>query len=244
MVGARGVPAGPVFIQPRPRACARRWPGSTRAAAAAQSLTASAAAGRRADGRLDGLRHGIGGRLEAESPPAAGSSTAPAVDLAVMNRPFAATSAPRRCSAVGALIWAPVMRCCSVASGRSGPSLALRLALRPRSAFFLPDLALRQEAERRRRDFRHVVGSFLDLVAMNLAGGRGLPEALMAASTHRRPLGDGPDPAGAGERAHRRHHAVGGRSPGSARTSASRSCATWPRRSRSPVTRAPRSGRR
>lgn len=49
--------------------------------------------------------------------------------------------------------------------------------------FFLPDLALRGEAETRRRDFRRVVGIFLDLVAMNLAGGRGLPEALMAAST-------------------------------------------------------------
>ena len=50
-------------------------------------------------------------------------------------------------------------------------------------AFFLPDLALHREAEKRRRDFRHVTGAFLDLVAMNLAGGRGLPEALMAASS-------------------------------------------------------------
>src|SRR5262249_5810861 len=50
-------------------------------------------------------------------------------------------------------------------------------------AFFFPDLALRSEAAKRRRDFRHVVGCFLDLVAMNLAGGRGLPEALLAASS-------------------------------------------------------------
>jgi Flp pilus assembly protein TadB len=49
--------------------------------------------------------------------------------------------------------------------------------------FFLPDLALRSEAERRRADFRRIVGIFLDLVAMNLAGGRGLPEALLTAST-------------------------------------------------------------
>lgn len=49
--------------------------------------------------------------------------------------------------------------------------------------FLLPDLALRAEAERRRRDFRRVVGVFLDLVAMNLAGGRGLPEALLAAAS-------------------------------------------------------------
>jgi tight adherence protein C len=47
----------------------------------------------------------------------------------------------------------------------------------------IPTLDVRSKAAERRRDFRHVVGSFLDLVAMNLAGGRGVPEALsMAAS--------------------------------------------------------------
>jgi tight adherence protein C len=48
--------------------------------------------------------------------------------------------------------------------------------------FLLPDLEVKQKAAARRRDFRHAVGSFLDLVAMNLAGGRGVPEALMAAA--------------------------------------------------------------
>ncbi|HLH83255.1 MAG TPA: type II secretion system F family protein [Trebonia sp.] len=48
--------------------------------------------------------------------------------------------------------------------------------------FFLPDLELRGKVTSMRRDFRHAIGSFLDLVAMNLAGGRGVPEALMAAS--------------------------------------------------------------
>jgi Flp pilus assembly protein TadB len=48
--------------------------------------------------------------------------------------------------------------------------------------FFLPDLELRQKVGQRRKDFRHAVGAFLDLVAMNLSGGRGVPEALMAAS--------------------------------------------------------------
>jgi hypothetical protein len=47
---------------------------------------------------------------------------------------------------------------------------------------FLPDLEVRQKANKRRRDFRHAIGSFLDLFAMNLAGGRGVPEALMTAS--------------------------------------------------------------
>lgn len=46
----------------------------------------------------------------------------------------------------------------------------------------LPSLSIRPQAAERRRDFRHVVGSFLDLVAMNLAGGRGVPEALQQAS--------------------------------------------------------------
>ena len=48
--------------------------------------------------------------------------------------------------------------------------------------FLLPDLELKQRVSTRRRDFRHAVGAFLDLVAMNLSGGRGVPEALMAAS--------------------------------------------------------------
>jgi hypothetical protein len=47
--------------------------------------------------------------------------------------------------------------------------------------FFLPDLEIKQKADKRRKDFRHAIGSFLDLFAMNLAGGRGVPEALLAA---------------------------------------------------------------
>ena len=45
-----------------------------------------------------------------------------------------------------------------------------------------PSIEVKQKAAQRRKDFRHAVGAFLDLVGMNLAGGRGVPEALMAAS--------------------------------------------------------------
>jgi len=45
-----------------------------------------------------------------------------------------------------------------------------------------PYIEVQQKAKQRRKDFRHAVGAFLDLVGMNLAGGRGVPEALMAAS--------------------------------------------------------------
>lgn len=48
--------------------------------------------------------------------------------------------------------------------------------------FLFPDLEVKQKADQRRKDFRHAVGGFLDLVSMNLAGGRGVPEALMSAS--------------------------------------------------------------
>ncbi len=47
----------------------------------------------------------------------------------------------------------------------------------------LPYSQLARLADARRRDFRHVVSSFLDLVAMNLAGGRGVPEALQSATS-------------------------------------------------------------
>jgi tight adherence protein C len=46
----------------------------------------------------------------------------------------------------------------------------------------LPTAQVASRATVRRRDFRHVVGSFLDLVALNLSGGRGVPEALNSAA--------------------------------------------------------------
>ncbi|HEY1624951.1 MAG TPA: type II secretion system F family protein [Streptosporangiaceae bacterium] len=51
----------------------------------------------------------------------------------------------------------------------------------------LPYFEVKGLADKRRRDFRHAIGAFLDLVAMNLSGGRGVPEALMAAGE----IGDG-----------------------------------------------------
>ncbi|HZU54880.1 MAG TPA: type II secretion system F family protein [Actinocrinis sp.] len=48
--------------------------------------------------------------------------------------------------------------------------------------FVLPDLEVRRDATAKRDDFRRVVAAYLDLVSMNLAGGRGLPEALMTAA--------------------------------------------------------------
>lgn len=48
--------------------------------------------------------------------------------------------------------------------------------------FFLPDIEVRGDAKKARADFLHVLAAFTSLVANNLAGGRGLPEALKTAT--------------------------------------------------------------
>ncbi len=106
-------------------------------------------------------------------------------DLAVMNRTIGQFIATKVLLGLGLFLLGPVVWAVLRVSGAPLPAaapvvLALALGL---FGFFVPDLALRGEADQRRRDFRRVVGAFLDLVAMNLAGGRGLPEALLAAST-------------------------------------------------------------
>ena len=48
--------------------------------------------------------------------------------------------------------------------------------------FWLPDLSVAQAAEQRRHELRRALSCYLDLVAMSLAGGRGIPEALPTAA--------------------------------------------------------------
>ncbi len=146
----------------------------------AQSLTASAAAGH-GDGRLDVLRQGIGARLEHEFAARGWQLHRTRTDLAVINRSMASHLGTKVLLGLAALVWGPAVMTLVGFGGITVPAaLCIAFAV---FAFMLPDLSLRRDAEHRRRDFRHVMGSFLDLVAMNLAGGRGLPEALMAAST-------------------------------------------------------------
>lgn len=106
-------------------------------------------------------------------------------DLAIMGRTTGSLLASKVVYAVLALVLAPVVWAIAHLGGVPLPAelpavLAFAMAT---FGFFLPDLALRSEAEKRRNDLRRIVGIFLDLVAMNLAGGRGLPEALLTAST-------------------------------------------------------------
>jgi len=50
------------------------------------------------------------------------------------------------------------------------------------AGFLLPDLLVRDAAEKRRRAFRHTLSSYLDLVNVLLAGGAGIETALHAAA--------------------------------------------------------------
>ncbi len=48
--------------------------------------------------------------------------------------------------------------------------------------FWVPDLDAHREAQRRRKEMRRALSCYLQLVAMALAGGRGIPEALPSAA--------------------------------------------------------------
>jgi tight adherence protein C len=86
-------------------------------------------------------------------------------------------------------LWAPVSATLMTMAGVSVPSvltLWVSAALAP-AGFFLPAVELRARATRQRRSFRHALSSFLDVVSVSLAGGRGVEGALTEAAS----AGDG-----------------------------------------------------
>ncbi|MEU6729022.1 type II secretion system protein [Nonomuraea wenchangensis] len=106
-------------------------------------------------------------------------------DLALLGRSFEAFLATKALLGAAGLLAFPLLLGWLVLMGwGDSPAIPFWVAVLAAVVFFfLPDLQIRKEAAARRRDFRHVVGAFLDLVSMNLAGGRGVPEALMMAVT-------------------------------------------------------------
>jgi Flp pilus assembly protein TadB len=136
-------------------------------------------------GRLDSWMARLGDRLEVLAAQRGWRLGRVRSDLAIMSQTVGGFLATKLVYGVGALLLAPVLWAVLRAGGIGLPPQipAVTALVFGLFGFFLPDLALRGEAERRRADFRRIVGIFLDLVAMNLAGGRGLPEALLTAST-------------------------------------------------------------
>jgi pilus assembly protein TadC len=105
-------------------------------------------------------------------------------NLSLAGLPFELFLATKVLLAVLGLVLGPALGIAAGLAGFHAPAWAqIWLGLLLGAVFsFLPDLEVKQKANKRRRDFRHAIGSFLDLFAMNLAGGRGVPEALMTAS--------------------------------------------------------------
>ncbi|OLO51389.1 type II secretion protein F [Actinomyces oris] len=106
-------------------------------------------------------------------------------DLAVVGRSLERHLAISLFTGLGAfmvpIIVVGLMQVMGAPLGWSVP-LLLSLALGV-AGLLVPTARLRRQAQDARRDFRHVVGSYLDLVAMSLSAGRGVPEALDAASS-------------------------------------------------------------
>ena len=138
---------------------------------------------------LDRVRHRLGSAMSDFYESRGWRRAGQRADLALLEKPWEGFLASKVLLALGGLVFSAVggafLSAGGVAVGYGTPVwLGLLIAM---FFFVLPDLTLRQEAADKRRDFRHVIGSFLDLVSMNLAGGRGVPEALVAAVS----VGDG-----------------------------------------------------
>ncbi|WP_329336028.1 type II secretion system F family protein [Streptomyces sp. NBC_00663] len=105
-------------------------------------------------------------------------------DLAVLDRGWEKFLATKVLLGVAGLFFGPFLFAVAwTLSLGSSPIIPVWLALTFGAIFFfLPDLEVRRDAAEKRRDLRRVIGAYLDLVSMSLAGGRGLPEALMAAA--------------------------------------------------------------
>ncbi|MFF3765771.1 type II secretion system F family protein [Streptomyces sp. NPDC001922] len=135
-------------------------------------------------GRLGGLRSDVGRRVADFYLQQGWEQRSLRADLAVLDRSWESFLATKVLLAAAGLFFGPLLFAVAWVLGvGSSPIVPVWLALLFAGIFFmLPDLEVRRDAADKRRDLRRVIGAYLDLVSMNLAGGRGLPEALMAAA--------------------------------------------------------------
>lgn len=111
-------------------------------------------------------------------------------DLALLERDLESLLAAKLLLAAVGVILAPWFWALAYLAGlHLGPQapacagLVLALVL-----FLAPDHRIRSQAKKARAEFRRVLGAYLDLISLNLEGGRGVPEALAAAAE----VGHGP----------------------------------------------------
>jgi tight adherence protein C len=105
-------------------------------------------------------------------------------DLAILGRSPERHLAEKITLALVGLLFAPAVAALLLLGGAHVPLVVPLWAsiLCMVAGFFAPDLGIRADASRRRRDFRHALSSFLDLVVVALAGGGGVETALADAA--------------------------------------------------------------
>ena len=106
-------------------------------------------------------------------------------DLAVLERSPGRHLAEKTALGMVGLLVVPAMAGLLALGGTALPVVvplwgALVLGM---AGFFVPDLGIHAAAEARRRDFRHALGAYLDLVVVALAGGGGVETALADAAS-------------------------------------------------------------
>jgi Flp pilus assembly protein TadB len=106
-------------------------------------------------------------------------------DLAVLGRSPERHLAEQVTLALVGLLFAPAITVLLLLGGAHLPLVVPLWAslLFAVAGFLAPDLGIRADANRRRRDFRHALSSFLDLVVVALAGGGGVETALADAAS-------------------------------------------------------------
>lgn len=144
----------------------------------------SAHAAARDTGRFGPLRAELGERIAEFYRQQGWEQRSLRADLAVLGRSWEMFLATKVLLAVTGLFFGPFLFVVVWQLGFSrSPVVPVWLALLCAVLFFLlPDVEVRRDAAEKRRDLRRVIGAYLDLVSMSLAGGRGLPEALTAAA--------------------------------------------------------------
>lgn len=175
---------GLVLFQPKPNPAAALAQLDIKRGRARQARITAAAFDPRQVRESESLRK-VGGRLRGSLENLGLDLGALRSDLSLQGRTLEGHLAVSVLAALGGFLVPVVVNVVLVVVG-AGFSLPLSLVIGVLFALLgglLPTLSVRSKAAERRRDFRHVVGSFLDLVAMNLAGGRGVPEALSMASS-------------------------------------------------------------
>ncbi|MET7357641.1 type II secretion system F family protein [Streptomyces sp. NPDC005562] len=135
-------------------------------------------------GRLGSLRTRVGARVSEFYLQQGWEQRSLRADLAVLDRSWEKFLATKVLLAAAGVFFGPFLFVIVYTIGFArSPVIPVWLALMFGALFFfLPDLEVRRDATDKRRDLRRVIGAYLDLVSMSLAGGRGLPEALMAAA--------------------------------------------------------------